>query len=80
MTGLRHHFFDGECDPQNGVVARKSAVTAIVDALVAQIKRREHPHGATEVLPGQSARLLRHLLEASVIDRRKEGRKTPDQW
>ena len=79
IAGLRDYLVEGKCDPQDGVVARKSAVTAIVDTFVAQIKRREHPHGATEVLLGQSACLLRHRLEANVIDRRKEGSKTPDQ-
>ena len=79
MPCLGHHLLDGESDAQDWVIARKTAVTAVVDALIAQIERRKHPHGAAEILPGHLARLLCDAFELRVVIRLDQGRETPQQ-
>src|SRR5438067_2247478 len=41
MPPFRHHLLDTERNAEDRIIARKAAVTAIVDALVGKIKRRE---------------------------------------
>ena len=53
------HFIERERDAQNRIVARKTAVGAIVDALVGKIERREQPDGFAETL-------LRHRVRAAA--------------
>ena len=79
MPRFGDHLLDRQRDAQDGVVARKTAIAAIVDALIAQVERREHSHRASEVWQGQLARLLRHPFELRVIGRLEERRKTPQQ-
>ena len=63
VIGLGAHLFGGERGAKDGVVARKPAVAAIVDALVGEVERREEPHGATELAAGQGDAALGERLE-----------------
>ena len=53
---LAHHLVESERDAENRIVAREAAVGTIVDALVAEIKRREQPDDPSEAPPGDLAR------------------------
>ena len=46
---LSHHLIDGQCRPEDGRIAGKSAVFAVVDALVGNIERSKKPHGFAEM-------------------------------
>jgi hypothetical protein len=50
----------------------EAAVAAVIDAFVREIKRREQPHRAAEVLSRQRLRVLRERLELAVGFRRNE--------
>ena len=54
---LAPHLLRRERHAQDGVVARKAAVLAVVDALVGEIERRKEANDLAEAL-------LRHLLRA----------------
>ena len=62
---LAHDFVHGKRDAQNGIVARESAILAVVDALVGKIKRREESNHFPEPLPGErlgaSAQVFEHI-------------------
>src|SRR5437764_1929683 len=66
MTALCDDLIDTEGHAQDGIVPGKAAVAAIVDAFVREIKRREKTHGASEILQGQFARLLRQIFELRI--------------
>src|SRR6185437_6971884 len=37
-------------DAKNRIIARKTAILAVVDAFIGEIQRREQPHRASEIL------------------------------
>lgn len=53
VAGLGGDLGGGEGGAQDRVVARETAVAAIVDALVGEIERREEAHGAAEMTAGE---------------------------
>ena len=63
MPRFRDDFVDVERDAQNRIVAREAAISAIVDAFVGEIKRREEPHRPAKILQRERARSLRHRFE-----------------
>ena len=66
MPRFGHHLIGRKGDAQNRVIARKSAVPAIVDALIGKIERREEPHGAAEILQSERSRPLGHCFQLRV--------------
>ena len=54
--GFAADFVNGQRDAEDGVVARETAVFAVVDAFVGQIEGREKPDDFAEALLGQLAR------------------------
>jgi hypothetical protein len=72
IARLCHHFLDAESDAQDRIVPRETAIAAIVDAFVRQIKRRKQPHGATEMPEGERTRRLRHRFQLRIGLRRDE--------
>ena len=77
MPRLRRHLLDRERDAQYRIVARESAVTTVVDAFVAQVERREHPHRPAKIAPGEEPGLLRQLLELPVVVRLYQPGESP---
>lgn len=69
---LRNDLRDRESSPQDGIISGKSAVLAIIHALVAQIKRSKESHCFAEVSPGDGLALLSHSLELTVRFRRDQ--------
>ena len=63
MLRFGDHFIDVEGDAKNRIVARETAVVAVVNAFVGQIKRREQPHRSAKILQRERARSLRHRFE-----------------
>src|SRR4029077_9779000 len=72
MTRFGHDLADTERDAQNRVVARKAAVTAVVDALIRKIKRCKKAHRASEILQSKSPRSLRHRFKIDIRLRRNQ--------
>ena len=66
---LRDDLRDRQRDPQDRVVARETAIFAVVNALVGQIQRREQSHRAPEMLPRQCLRTRRHPFQRIVRTR-----------
>src|SRR5713101_5084 len=66
MAGFCDDFIGTERDAQDRVIARKTAVAAIVNAFVRKINRREEAHRAAEILQCERARSLRHRLQLLV--------------
>ncbi len=62
VTRFSRNLLDAKRDAQNWIVARETAIPAIIDALVRQIKGREKPHCSPEVLARERLGLLRHPL------------------
>jgi len=77
MSPFRHDLFDAQRDAQDRIIARKPAVTAVVDALVRQIERREQPHRSAEILEGVRMRLLRERFQLRVRFRQNEVAEPP---
>jgi hypothetical protein len=73
MPGFAQHFANFERDAQDGVLARKAAVDARVDALVGQIERREEAHRSPKVAPGQRGGFTGHRFELCVCARREQS-------
>ena len=59
VTRLLDHGSDIEGDAEDGIIARKSAVGAIIDAFIGKVERGEKPDGFTKVTPGDGCRTLR---------------------
>jgi len=57
---------DIQSDAENWVVPGKSAVSAVVDAFVGKVNRREETHRPPEILHGEGARSLRHGFQLLV--------------
>src|SRR5207253_5260939 len=55
MARFLYHFVDRKSKAQNWILAGKSAVTEIVDALIGKIKRCKEPHGSAKMLAGERA-------------------------
>ena len=66
MPRFGGHLIGLKRDTQNRVIARKPAVTAIVDALIGKIERREESHGASEILQSERSRPLRHCFQLGI--------------
>src|SRR5262249_35750648 len=73
--GFLQDFINRERDAQNLIIARKTAILAIVDAFVRQIKRREQPNDLSEPLPREFLRTLTKLLGQFACSRRDQLRK-----
>ena len=54
FTGFAADFIDAERDAQDGIVARKAAIFAVIDALVGEIKRSEEANDFSEALLGEA--------------------------
>ncbi len=67
MSRFAQDFLNRESEAQDRVLAREAAVTAAVDALVREIKRREEPHGAAEMLKRERARAGGHSVELPSV-------------
>ena len=61
-----HDLGDGQGGAQDGIIARKAAVLAVVDAFVGEIEGSEEAHRASEVTSGQGLALAGHRLELFV--------------
>ena len=48
-----HDLFDGEGDPEDGIVSGEAAIRAVIDAFIGEVEGREEPHGFAKVLAGQ---------------------------
>jgi hypothetical protein len=72
VFGLAGDFVEFEGDPQDGVLAGKSTVSARIDALVGKIKRGKKPHRTTEIPSGECGRFARHARKCVVGDRSQE--------
>src|SRR5262245_16547390 len=58
-----HNFIYAECDAQNRIIPRKTAILTIVDAFVGKIERRKEAHGSAKILQCERVRSLRHSFE-----------------
>ena len=72
---LAFDFFQRQRHAQDWVVARETAVLAIVDALVGKVKRREHPDDLAEPLLRHGVRTPAHVLQQFSRRRRNQMRK-----
>jgi len=63
MPRFRDHFVDVERDAKNRIVARETAVPAVVDAFIGKIERSEEAHRPAKILERERARCLRHSFE-----------------
>ena len=66
MLRFDNDFIQVECDPKNRIIARETAIPAVVDAFVGKIERREQPHCASKILQSERARSLRHRFEFPI--------------
>src|SRR6476620_8891799 len=66
MIRFRLYFIECEGNAQNWIIARESAVTAVVNAFIRKRKRREQAHRSPKVLQCQRARGPSHRLKRSV--------------
>jgi hypothetical protein len=66
MPGFPENLVETEGDSQDRVIARETAIPAVVNALVRQVERRKQAHGAAEIPGRQRARSLRELLKLSI--------------
>src|SRR6058998_3298718 len=80
MTRFGKDFIDREGDAKNRVVARETAIAAVIDAFVRKIHRREQTHGPSEILQGERARGLGHRLQRRVGFWRDQLLKSPNEW
>src|SRR4029078_4579559 len=60
------HFVDIKRDAKDGIVARETAIPAIIDAFVGKIQRSKQTHGAAKILQRKRARSLRHCFELLI--------------
>ena len=66
MAGFGLNLLDAQSYTQNRVIAREPAVTAVVDAFVRQIKRREQTHRSAKIPERQGMRLLRKHFQFAI--------------
>ena len=66
MLRFGNHFIHVERDPKNWIIARETAIPAIVDAFVGKIERSEQPHRASKILKRERTRSLRHYFKLSI--------------
>ncbi len=66
VPAFRCNLIETQGDSQDRVIPGEAAITAIIDALVRKIERREQPHRATEVFQGQRMRFLRQRFQFRV--------------
>ncbi len=69
-----------EGDPENGIVSRKSAVSAIIDAFIGEVERGKQADRVAKVAPGEGLTLLRHILEARILCGFNQRDKAPKPW
>ena len=79
MPRFSDYLIDRKGNAQNRIIAREPAVTAIVDAFIGKIERREEPHGASEILQSERARPLCHCFQLGVGFGRDKIFKPADQ-
>ena len=63
--GFSFHFLFGEGDPEDRVIAGKAAVSAVVNALVAEVQRCEESDGLSEPLAGEGLGPSAQFLQSS---------------
>jgi hypothetical protein len=66
MFGLCNDLRDGKSGAENGIVARKPAILAVIHTLVGEVERGEKSHRFAEVSACQGLALTGHTLELSV--------------
>src|ERR1041384_791414 len=79
MARFGSHFIHRESHAQDRIVAREAAITAVIDALVREIKRRKEAHRSSKETSGQRARRLRHRFQFRVGFWRKEPFKSVEE-
>ena len=79
VPALGDHLLDAERHAQDRIVAGKTAVAAIVDALVRKIERREEPHRPPEILQRQRVRLLRQCFQLRIRLRGNQRLESPEK-
>jgi len=79
VAGLLHHFIHRKRGADNGIIPGKTAVLAIIDAFVGQVNGGEQADGPAEMQPRQTPALLRHLLQAGVVNRFQQRHETAYQ-
>jgi hypothetical protein len=63
MLSFGHYLIDRESRSENGVVAGKTAIFAVVDALVRKVEGGKKPHRLAEVPAGDLLALLGASLQ-----------------
>ena len=66
MLRFGDDFIDVERNAKDRIVARETAIPAIVDALVGKIKRSEEAHRPPKILQRERARKLCHRFELLI--------------
>ena len=66
MLRFGNDFIDAKRDAKDRIIARETAIPAIVDAFIGKIERREQPHRASKILQSEQARSLRHRFELLI--------------
>src|SRR5262249_2220694 len=79
MLRFDDHLVHVKCDAKNRVIARETAIPAIVDAFVGKIERSEQAHCPSKILQRQCARSSRHRFELLVGFRRNQALEPFDQ-
>jgi hypothetical protein len=72
VPAFRGNLLHTKGDAEDRIITRESAVTAVVDAFVRKVKRREKPHRSPKISQGQRMRLLSQRFQLRIRFRRNE--------
>ena len=67
MSRLCNNLVDAEGYPENRVVPGKTAVRAVVDAFVGQVKWSEKPYRASEILSRECCGLAGDIFKLNAV-------------